>query len=158
MQKDIVISDENMNYIFFQVINRIEAESVLDVGMFLKRIGCVSRGMMNEKISESVQLVGIDFWPEITFPVWKYVYNDIYTVEEYLNTGEEKKYDLAVLLGSQELSENIGYGELIKRVKRQVSYLLTDILSKELQNGIQEKKIKELKVEESTFFLLDVRG
>lgn len=158
MQKNIVISDENMNYIFFQVINRIEAKRVLDVGMFLKRTGSVSRGMMDEKISESVQLVGIDFWPEITFPVWKYIYNDVYTVEEYLKAEEGKKYDLAVLLGKLELSESIGYDEIVKKVKRQASYLLTDTLSEELQNGIQEKKIKELKVDEATFFLLDVRG
>ena len=63
MQKNIVISDENMNYIFFQVINRIEAKRVLDVGMFLKRTGSVSRGMMDEKISERPWTVmGIWMW------------------------------------------------------------------------------------------------
>lgn len=57
----MILNNQNDMYLYFQMINELQPDSVLDAGMFLKRAGSVSRQMMGCGISEDVRLDGIDF-------------------------------------------------------------------------------------------------
>ena len=65
----MILKNENSIYMFYEAIEQLEPEKILDVGMFLKRTGAVSRKVMSRDIPEDRQLTGIDFFPELTFPV-----------------------------------------------------------------------------------------
>lgn len=67
----MIIRNENDIYIYFEVITQLEPRKILDIGMFLKRIGSVARKVMDEELSEELVLDGVDLFPEIDFPVWK---------------------------------------------------------------------------------------
>ena len=41
---------KNDIYIFFETMKQLEPHSILDIGMFFKRIGAVSRNAMDEEI------------------------------------------------------------------------------------------------------------
>ena len=79
----MILKNENSIYMFYEAIEQLEPEKILDVGMFLKRTGAVSRKVMSRDIPEDRQLTGIDFFPELTFPVWNMIYDQIETAESY---------------------------------------------------------------------------
>ena len=43
-----MVRDKNIMYIFCEVINQLEPESILDIGMFFKSIGGVSRQILGK--------------------------------------------------------------------------------------------------------------
>ena len=92
-----VITDENDIYIYFELIRILQPASILDVGMALKRMGAISRQAMHCEIPRDALLDGIDWQPEIDFPVYHKVYSNIYTMDQF----PEQKYDLAILLAAQ---------------------------------------------------------
>ena len=95
----MILNNQNDMYLYFQMINELQPDSVLDAGMFLKRAGSVSRQMMGCGISEDVRLDGIDFFPELQLPVWKTIYNKIYQGERLSEIQVVSNYDLAFCWG-----------------------------------------------------------
>ena len=55
-----MVRDKNIMYIFCEVINQLEPESILDIGMFFKSIGGVSRQILGIEISDSIYITGVD--------------------------------------------------------------------------------------------------
>ena len=98
----MILKNENDIYIFFEAIEQLEPGRVLDVGMFLKRIGCVSRKAMNREVPEETQLDGVDFFPETNFPVWDGIYDSVLDVDGFAAKGTPDLYGLAVVLGTEE--------------------------------------------------------
>lgn len=76
----MIIKSENSIYIFYEIIRQLEPNSILDMGMFLKRVGSVSTKIMGREIPEQIVLDGVDFFPEISFPVWDTIYHQVQTV------------------------------------------------------------------------------
>ena len=106
------IKKENDIFAYFEIVKELEPENILDAGMFLKRMGSVSRQMMNQGISEEIQLYGIDFFPEISLPAWNNVYDKIYTWQDFLQA--KKQYHLGVVWGVENW-KNIGmWGRLLR--------------------------------------------
>ena len=58
----MILKNENDIYIYFETIAQLEPKTILDVGMFLKRIGSVSRKAMDGGVPEDVRLDGVDFF------------------------------------------------------------------------------------------------
>lgn len=153
----MIIANENSIYIYYEVIQQLEAKSVLDVGMFLKRIGNVSRCAMEREIPEDVELEGIDFFPEFNLPVWKEIYHDVATYEVFSKKLLTKTYDLAILLGAKELQEKAEMKSLIRKLQPYVYYILVDDFLVVKPFADKGWKVHELRVEDDIYYLIDFK-
>lgn len=126
-----MVRDKNIMYIFCEVINQLEPESILDIGMFFKSIGGVSRQILGIEISDSIYITGVDTDKTNGLNVYSRVYNKIISkngIREdkqrcYQDINQQvKKYDLAILL-----SDLVGNGDkeqLIKNIEDKARYML----------------------------------
>lgn len=101
MNQQMIISDDNDIYLYFEMVKRTKPQTILDIGMFLQRIGSVSRQAMNCSVPERVYLTGISV-DETIFPCMKQVYDSIYPLEKideitWMNKGDES-FDLTFFL------------------------------------------------------------
>lgn len=149
----MILKNENSIYMFYEVIQQLESEKILDVGMFLKRVGAVSRKVMSREIPENKKLYGIDFFPEITFPVWDNIYNRIEAAELYYRNSDTRQYDLAVVLGIEELQRNVPLDTIVTRTVKVSKYILLDQWLPIW--GRQERFVRatDIKVENDIYFL-----
>lgn len=149
----MILANENDIYIFFEIIEQLEPKSILDLGMFLKRVGSVSRNIMNREMPCDIRLDGVDFFPEINFPVWNNIYDEIIDYKTYFGNNQNRKYDCTILLGTEELKKAVPFSEIIKAVEENTRYMLVSCDSEIM---IQKKhKIVDLKVENDTYYLMD---
>lgn len=151
----MIIKNENSIYIFYEMIEQLEPASVLDVGMFLKRVGSVSRKIMGREVPESVQLDGVDFFPQTSFPIWNTIYDQIKTAEEFFSTGDKKRYDLVTVLGMSELQKEILLTEIVERTAEVAKYVLTDRLETEWCAQKRFIRAVDIKVEDDVFYLVE---
>ena len=126
-----MVRDKNIMYIFCEVINQLEPESILDIGMFFKSIGGVSRQILGIEISDSIYITGVDTDKTNGLNVYSRVYNKIRSKNGicedkqrcYQDINQQvKKYDLAILL-----SDLVGNGDkeqLIKNIEDKARYML----------------------------------
>ena len=111
-----MVRDKNIMYIFCEVINQLEPESILDIGMFFKSIGGVSRQILGIEISDSIYITGVDTDKTNGLNVYSRVYNKI------ISKNGICEYDLAILL-----SDLVGNGDkeqLIKNIEDKARYML----------------------------------
>lgn len=125
--EDLVITDGTDIYVYFEVLRQLRPARVLDVGMFLKRIGAVSREAMSCRLPEGLRLDGIDAMPERRIPIYDRIYDHIYEDVDGWIRDAGKAYDAAVL---------IGHGKWLPRERRErlweafsgrVQHVLTDL-------------------------------
>jgi len=151
----MVLTKKNDIYVYFEVIRQLEPERILDIGMFLKRIGSVSRQVMEDcAISEQVILDGVDFWTEIDFPIWRTIYNHIINDIQLVDNLAER-YDLAILFGTKELTKKVNLVNIVKHIERNTRYLLVDKINTDLERELRTKKIIPLNVNEDSYYLID---
>lgn len=149
----MILTNENDIYIFYEVIEQLEPQRILDMGMFLKRIGSVSRKAVNREVPEGVRLDGVDFFPEISFAAWKNVYDEIL---EYRNLGDMnpgREYDCTILLGIEEIQTKMPLSEIIQKVQKCSRYVLTDRMAAAWKET--KCRIVDLKVEDDIYYLVD---
>ena len=58
------ITDADMIFFYLSMLDYLKPRRVLDIGMFLKRAGFISRQAMAQEISEEIVLCGIDVFLE----------------------------------------------------------------------------------------------
>lgn len=153
----MILKNENDIYIYFETIAQLEPKTILDVGMFLKRIGSVSRKAMDGGVPEDVRLDGVDFFPDTDFPVWKTIYHTIFE-KSFFDKKNAFRYDLAVFLGSREIQKKeSGCFPMMKQIGQSARHLLTDMRKE--QWGLYWPKARgiDLNVEKDSYFLLDLR-
>ena len=126
-----MVRDKNIMYIFCEVINQLEPESILDIGMFFKSIGGVSRQILGIEISDSIYITGVDTDKTNGLNVYSRVYNKIISKNGICEDNQRcyqdinqqvEKYDLAILL-----SDLVGNGDkeqLIKNIEDKARYML----------------------------------
>lgn len=153
---DMILANENDIYIFFEVIRQLEPKSILDVGMFLKRIGSVSRKVMDGEIEDNIMLNGVDFFPEIQFPVWNTIYDTYVTYEEFGEAKVEKYYDLVVALGWKQLQNKIAGQNLLTEVMKAARFVLVDSGAKREIAHMYNLKVIDLAVDKEIYYLLDI--
>ena len=122
---DKCIVNQNDVYLYFEIIRQIKPEKVIDAGMFLKRIGAVSRQAMNAEIGGNVKLWGIDCMPECSAKVYGTVYDRICSADEFLRCSEEA-YDLAFMLKTEKCISASYEKNIIGRISDSASYLVLD--------------------------------
>lgn len=106
------VTDADAIYYYFEILKNIGKGSILDAGMFLKRIGAVARQVMGCEVSANVLLCGIDFFPEVTMELYREIYDEMLTRDQFFRCGMEFQmmgeaaFDVAVLLETEDcLSE-----------------------------------------------------
>ena len=146
---------QNDIFVFYEIINDIKPEKVLDVGMFLKSVGSVSRKIMDKKIDENIWMKGVDFMPEVQFPVFQQIYDEIITIQSFLKQSDNKeKYDLGVFLKNRKADIE---GEKEKKILGKMSELCHFILINECEiDKWCKKKIESVitvKVEDDEYYI-----
>lgn len=153
----MILKNENDIYMYYEAIEQLEPRSILDVGMFLKRIGSVSRKVMGRGVPEDVLLEGVDFFSEISLPVWNQIYDHVTEAPAFLEEKREKTYDLAFLLGAEALDRKADAVLVAKQTMASATYVLTDRVGKPLKDLQKELRIIDLNLEGRPYFLLDTR-
>lgn len=151
----MILRNENSIYMFYEIVEQLEPASILDMGMFLKRAGSVSRKIMDREVPKEVVLDGVDFFPEVSFPIWNTIYNGIETAEEYFGRMDSKRYDLATVFGIEELKKKIPLADIAERAAKASKYVLVDqwLLEWSGQKGFI--RAVDIKVEEDIYFLME---
>lgn len=150
----MILTDETDIFAFFEVIDQVEASSILDVGMFLKRIGSVSRQIKEKEIYPNQRLTGVDFFPEISCPVWEKIYDDIYKPDEIFWTENTNQYELAVVLQLEEHMEKNLADCMWQWMSGHVSYILTDWDMKKIENRAEYKNSLEIRIDDKIYHFL----
>lgn len=114
------ITDPNDIFLFFEVIERAQANSVIDIGAFLCRIGAVSRNVKDKAIPAKTRLdcIAPDSIP--MFPVYSTIYNDI---SEELPDSD---YELAIMLRPDGVYDREMISGIASWIKEHAGFLLTD--------------------------------
>lgn len=146
-----ILTGETDIYTYFEIIDKTEADSILDVGMFLKRIGSVSRQVKDKEIPAYKKLVGIDFFPEIKCPVWNTVYDDTYKPNDFFLSGNAQRYELAVVLQLEEHVRSEDVCILWKWLSTHVAYIFTDWRLAAISEMIEYRAVKEITVDDRTY-------
>lgn len=144
---------ENDLYLYFEAIQQLEPIRVLDIGMLLKRAGSVSRKAMNREVAKEIQLDGVDFFPETTFPAWKNIYNYIVDERTFWKSEDLPNYDCTFLLGLERFSSKIASADMLRKVERCTKYALTDFKFDEWSGRTCRIRIIDLKVDDDAYYL-----
>lgn len=143
---DKCIVNQNDVYLYFEIIHQLKPEKVIDAGMFLKRIGAVSRQAMNAEIGTDIELCGIDVMPECSAGIYNVIYDKFWNVRDFLNeipstqvednpeeSGEmkltsatEKSCTLAFMLRSGSCFAPSDERRIVSRIASEASYLVMD--------------------------------
>ena len=145
---------QNDIYLYFETIRQLRAESVLDIGMTLKRCGAISRQVADSAIDPQVYLCGIDLDPETTCPIYQCLYQEILSPEELLQKGiNSAPYDLAMLLNLPK--ESLTDQALLDFIKGHARYLLADNgASKTLMPFFSNNDAKTITLDTDTYLLI----
>lgn len=151
----MILKNENDIYMYFETIEQLAPQRVLDIGMFLKRIGSVSRKVMDRELPAEVCLDGIDLFPQLQFPVWDTVYDVRVSLNRFLAEPKEKRYDLAVFLGMDAVLLELPLSQLAEALPLCARYLLVDRFPQIWRECWSYALARDLKVEDSGYYLLD---
>lgn len=167
--KQYYITNQNDMYLYSEIIHQAEPHSVIDIGMFLKRIGALTRNIKDRSIPYDMILDGVDFAPEITAKIYEKVYDTIEPYPLFRDTLPEtvkesdrlydNQYDLAFILGTEDFLEKNERTELLKWGCSHAKYL---VISGTLDSWNVKKddfakrnlNVKELHVETDEYRLI----
>lgn len=147
MTEEYYITGKNDMYIYLEALRQFEPDAVLDVGMFLKRTGAIARNIGDIGISQAIMIDGVDFAPQIEADVYRRVYDDIETWQNFRGSLEtdfsadnrgkfkDKKYTLAFLMRCEKIinSEDLN--------------LLFEWMSTHVENVVITGKFEDLKID-----------
>lgn len=160
VQVDGCIVNQNDMYIYFECVNQIAPARVLDIGMFLKRIGAVSRQVMGAEIPRTVCLDGIDFMEQTAVSVYQTIYDRIYSKEEAFSwmcasgaSDLNNHYEMAVLLGINGFLKPQQEEVIHCWLPEHVHYVLTDNVSTQ-KSLMQKGQVRDLQVGSRTYALI----
>lgn len=115
-----MIKDDNIMYLFYNVINQLEPNTLLDVGMFFKAIGSVSRQIVSINIPDDIYITGVQMDNLDNLDIYNKIYDRIIQGKDIRT--ENKDYYLAVFLS--DLIEECDKKQLFEDIKRKVKYML----------------------------------
>ena len=92
-----MINNENIMYMYCNVLEQTGPESVLDIGLFYRHIGGVSRTILNSQVSGECFITGIDLENLKSYGVYNTIYDEIIKADD-MGELSDKEYDLAVFL------------------------------------------------------------
>lgn len=147
-----MILNKNTMYIYYEVINQLEPEYVIDIGLFYKSIGGVSRTVLDKEVSKECYLLGVYTDSIKGLDIYTNIYNKIVDVSEFYNLckSNHKKYKLAIML-SDCIPENKKL-EFIKNVSNISLYILALEKDKDLFDSRLE--IVELSIDLDKYIIV----
>lgn len=154
MKDNYPITDTNDIFVYFEVIGMLSPGSILDIGMFLKRIGAVSRGVMSGVIPNKAKLCGIDLEPNLSIPVMASIYDSVITYENY--DTKKDTYDLSIMLRILDFTHINLLPSLIKNCLQYSSKVLMDSDSFLKFKDFFAGTIQELTSEDNKYYLIDL--
>lgn len=146
-----MITDKEIMYAFCEIIEQLEPERIIDVGMFFKSVGVVSRTILDGHISEDYYIAGVDTNSQTGLNVYKVIYDNIVElnkIDDYLK--DCKKFKLAVFLSDIIPEEN--KRELFDKISKVSSYML--IYAKDAIYIQEDLKAINLNMDNNKFFLV----
>lgn len=146
---------KNDIYIFFETMKQLEPHSILDIGMFFKRIGAVSRNAMDEEIPENIIFDGVSLEAECVFPIYDTVYNSVMEMERFMTDESLDMYELIVILGNVEIPSNVSLDKLMCLLGQRTRYILTDRTKSDWKNRYTDREVIALSVEHDDYYLID---
>lgn len=153
MEKMILTSETDI-YAFFEIIDQTEADSILDVGMFLKRIGSVSRQVKDKAIPVEKNLIGVDFFTEISCTVWKTIYNFVFTAGDFFLTENSQKYELAMVLQLEGSVDATKSNQMWSWLSTHVSYVMTDWNVQDIGKLATFKTSAEITIDNKSYWFI----
>lgn len=144
---------ENDLYMYFELIEQLEPESVLDAGLFLKRAGCVCRKAMNREIPEQIRLDGIDLTCDTNFSATKNIYHNILDIRTFLKYSSARQYDCSILTGIEHLNLRSFASSLLEKIQICSRYALTSYRFEAWARP--QYKVIDLHVENDRYYLFD---
>ncbi len=97
-----MITDTDVMYVYCEVINQLEAQKILDIGMFFKAVGAVSRSLLDMQIPQEYNITGVDIDKIPYLEIYDTIYNRITDVDELFNGAyKDEKYDLITFIGAE---------------------------------------------------------
>jgi hypothetical protein len=175
MREDYYITSVNDMFVYLEVLRQFEPESVLDVGMFLKRTGALAKSIGDVDISNTFVFDGVDFAPQINAQVYRRVYDNIETWQDFKesiwqvadfsggiadNSGsfKDKKYTLAVLMRCESFLDSEDLSRLFEWMSTHVEMV---VISGKLEDlKIDRKKwqyvseVETLKLEDDEYTIV----
>lgn len=83
---------------YIEIIRQICPESILDIGMLMKRYGMLCRQVGEYEIDSKANITGIDYLADYKVGVFDHIYNQIITQKELLNGSYKQNPDLVFFL------------------------------------------------------------
>lgn len=119
-----MITDKDVMYIYSEVINHMEPRKILDVGMFYKAIGAVSRRILEMEVPEDCYITGVETDSISWLNVYETIYDEIVLADDIdalLAKCGHDEYKVAVFLSDMipEESKEV----LLKKASKMSKYL-----------------------------------
>lgn len=112
-------------YVYYEVIKQIGPESIIDVGMFLMRVGNISRQSMSCEIDGTITLDGICF-DKKHLPIYGVVYNEIVPVDALWSDDISCRYELGLAISVADRISLDEYKRVIDWLSKHTSYAVVD--------------------------------
>lgn len=142
------IVNDNDIFVLFEVVKQTSPRSILDLGMFLKRIGAISRQVKDAEIPETVRLDAYTDTPQ-SLKVYEKVYNNIFLEEPSF------KYDLVIWMHLNDVFSDDSQRTLLKWIQNHSRNVLMDeAYFKQMKARIRSKSFNSLQTEGDKYVLL----
>lgn len=146
------ITNKNDMFVFFQMIEQIEPESVLDMGMFLKRIGAISRNVLDSSIDENIRLDAVDIEDSVKLAVYDTVYTNIVKLQ---NLDLIQKTDLVMMMDAAGIMSMKELENVILWSEKNAKYIVTDAETyKEVCKYTINFQTRDITVDDDVYYLL----
>ncbi len=150
MTKDYFITDKDKLFFWFSIIENTGAKQVLDMGLFLERIGAIARQVGDIMIPVNIELDGLNMSTEKPLPIYETIYDHIIEVQDEI----KGHYDLAILLASPDEWNSDDIGEIIRSGK--ISMLAVDMPAYEMlrKMDIDLSKVRDVRTDDREYKLI----
>lgn len=130
---------------YFEMINEIKPESILDLNMYLARLGAITRKYQDIYISDEIYMVGIDIPDKRKITACSKIYDKIYEYEN-INFTDWGQYELGTIFGV-DISECLSdkkIADIAKKASKICRYLLIDSDVEKILKEIEYKNKKKI--------------
>ncbi len=140
-------SDQNDVTVFFLVLEDSEPESVLDMGMMIRKNNIISRYTGDIVIPDKVIIDGLELTGEPVLPIHEAVYDDIIYGQEAL--GSRGGYELGVIL-----TDDVSDMDMASLLHMAGCHnLLTYDSNKKRLEGLKCRELTQLKLESKEYLM-----
>ena len=137
---DWVITDRDEMMLYAGLITQLGAGSVLDAGLFMQRIGAVSREFEEFSFPEETMLYGIDLIGK-HLPIYDAIYQEISSLDAYQAKFGWLTADLGIILDVSLLMDAKQYLDLWNFACMHAKYILTDDKNMTKKFGLRSSEV-----------------